>query len=255
MNKNTPQSKVKKGIFLLPNLLTTTALFAGFFAIISAMEGRFETAAISILVAMIFDGLDGRVARMTNTQSQFGAEYDSLSDMVSFGLAPALIMYEWSLSQMSTYGTAYGRLGWVAAFLYTACAALRLARFNVSVGTADKRFFQGLASPAAAAIMVVFIWVGDDLGYAGKSLSLLALGVTIVAGLLMVSNFSYYSFKDFGSNKKVPFVAMIILVLFFVLTTIDPSKFLLLIFVLYAASGPVTSLIRKIRKLKRVKGN
>jgi CDP-diacylglycerol--serine O-phosphatidyltransferase len=251
MKKDQLKNKPRKGVYLLPNLLTTTALFAGFFAIISAMEGQFETSAIAILVAMIFDGLDGRVARMTNTQSPFGAEYDSLSDMVSFGVAPSLVMYEWSLSQMSTYGTAYGRLGWVAAFLYTACAALRLARFNVSVGTADKRFFQGLASPAAAAIMVVFIWVGDDLGYAGKSLSLISLAVTIIAGLLMVSNFSYYSFKDLGSSKKVPFFALIILLLFFVLTTIDPSKFLLLIFALYVASGPFIALIRKIKKYQK----
>jgi CDP-diacylglycerol--serine O-phosphatidyltransferase len=251
MKNNQSKNKLRKGVYLLPNLLTTTALFAGFFAIISAMEGQFETSAIAILVAMIFDGLDGRVARMTNTQSPFGAEYDSLSDMVSFGIAPSLVMYEWSLSQMSTYGTAYGRLGWVAAFLYTACAALRLARFNVSVGTADKRFFQGLASPAAAAIMVVFIWVGDDLGYAGKSLSLISLAVTIIAGLLMVSNFSYYSFKDLGASKKVPFFALIILLLFFVLTTIDPSKFLLLIFVLYAVSGPFIALFRKIKKYQK----
>jgi len=185
-----------RGIYLLPNLFTTAALFSGFYGIISALNAEFSTAAVAVLIAMILDGLDGRVARMTNTSTAFGAEYDSMSDMVSFGIAPSIIMYEWSLSSMGAAG--FGQLGWVAAFLYTACAALRLARFNVQVGVADKRFFQGLASPAAAALMILVVWVSEDVGIKGDNIHLFAVVLTIIVGLLMVSNFTYYSFKDFG---------------------------------------------------------
>src|SRR6476660_7068921 len=183
----------RRGIYWLPNLFTITALFSGFYAIVQAMSGRFEQAAIAIFVAMVFDGLDGRVARLTRTQSAFGAEFDSLSDMVSFGAAPGLVIYEWALKGMD-------KLGWVAAFVYCACAALRLARFNTNLTVVDKRFFQGLPSPAAAALVVGFIWLMDNLGFRGSAegpwLSWTAFGFTIYAGLTMVTNIPFYSFKD-----------------------------------------------------------
>jgi CDP-diacylglycerol--serine O-phosphatidyltransferase len=238
-----------RGIYLLPNLLTTSALFAGFFGIIAAMGGRFSEAAIAVLVAMILDSLDGRIARMTHTTSAFGAEYDSMADMVSFGIAPALIVYEWSLSSMGRAG--FGQLGWVAAFLYTACAALRLARFNVQLGVTDKRFFQGLASPSAAALMILMVWVSEDVGVSGADLHLLAVVVTIAAGLLMVSNFTYYSFKELGGKKRVPFMALLVLVFLFVFTSLDPPKVLLMGFSAYALSGPCYALLRRMRKRSR----
>lgn len=228
--------KPRRAIYLLPNLFTTSALFAGFFAIISAVEGRFENAAIAILLAIILDGLDGRIARLTNTQSDFGAEYDSLSDMISFGLAPALVIYEWSLSSLRDYG--FIQLGWGAAFLYVACAALRLARFNTNIGTADKRFFQGLASPAAAAIMATLVWAANSAGLTGENLVLLALLTTIFSGLLMVSKFTYYSFKDIGSYMRISFLTLLAIVGFFVIVLLDPPKVAFVCFVLYALSGP-----------------
>ncbi|MCB1756459.1 MAG: CDP-diacylglycerol--serine O-phosphatidyltransferase [Gammaproteobacteria bacterium] len=238
-----------RGIYLLPNAFTTAALFAGFYGVVAALNSRFEVAAIAVLFAMVLDALDGRIARMTNTTSAFGAEYDSMADMVSFGIAPSLIVYEWSLSSMSRAG--FGQLGWVAAFLYTACAALRLARFNVQVGIADKRFFQGLASPSAAALMILMVWVSADVGISGADMHLLAVFVTIASGLLMVSNFTYYSFKEFGSRKRVPFMAMLILVFIFVFTSLDPPKILLLGFSVYALSGPGYAIFRWFRKRSR----
>src|SRR5436309_9797889 len=189
----------RRGIYLLPNLFTTAALFAGFYAIVQAMNGRFDQAAIAIFVAMVLDGLDGRVARLTRTQSAFGAEYDSLADMVSFGAAPALIVYEWALKGMD-------KLGWIAAFVYVAGAALRLARFNTMLDVADKRWFTGLPSPSAAALVAGFVWVIDDLGYDPEPLRWWAWFVTVFAGLTMVSNFKYWSFKSFNLKKSVPFV-------------------------------------------------
>ena len=244
------QKKRGKGIYLLPNLFTTAALFAGFYAIIAAINNRFEQAAIAVLVAMILDGLDGRVARMTNTSSEFGAQYDSLSDMVSFGLAPALIMYEWSLHNVSRQG--FGQAGWVAAFLFAACAALRLARFNVQIGSVDKKFFIGLASPAAAASMVCTVWVFHDSGYTGSEVSTLAMIVTITAAILMVSNFRYYSFKDLGATRRVPFAVMLALVLIFVFTSLDPPKVLFSGFFVYMLSGPVFEAVRWFGKRKRM---
>lgn len=244
--QSTEAAKPRRGIYLLPNLFTTAALFAGFYAIVAAMGDRFEAAAVAIFIAMVLDGLDGRVARMTNTQSEFGAEYDSLSDMVSFGLAPALVMYEWSLHSM-------GKLGWLAAFIYTAGAALRLARFNTQIGVADKRFFQGLPSPAAAAVVTGLVWVGHDYDVVGTSLAWLTCFVTIVAGVLMVSNVRFYSFKELDLKGKVPFVAMLVVILIFVLVSIDPPQVLFGTFILYALSGPVTTvwlLLRRRRQLK-----
>ena len=233
MNKE--EGKRRRGIYLLPNLFTTAALFAGFYAIVAAINGRFEAAAIAIFVAMILDGLDGRVARMTNTQSDFGAEYDSLSDMVSFGLAPALVMYEWALSGM-------GKLGWLVAFVYTASAALRLARFNTQIGIADKNYFQGLASPSAAAIVAGMVWVGDVYLPSDKIINLIALLLTLMAGLLMVSNVRYHSFKGIDLKGKVPFVTILLVMLVLVLISYEPPILLFGGFLIYALSGPVLTL-------------
>ncbi len=234
----------RRGIYLLPNLLTTAALFFGFFAIVSAMGDQFEKAAIGIFLAMIFDGLDGRIARLTNTQSAFGAEYDSLSDMVSFGLAPALVIYEWSLHSL-------GKLGWLAAFIYTAAAALRLARFNTQLAQADKRYFQGLASPAAAAIIAGLVWVGSDYHFTGVNMNYIAFGMTILTGLLMVSNIRYFSFKDFDARNRVPFVALLIIVLVFVLISIDPPQVLFAAFLIYLFSGPVLTVVIRLKVRRR----
>jgi CDP-diacylglycerol--serine O-phosphatidyltransferase len=240
---NNPEAtKRRRGIYLLPNLFTTAAMFAGFFAIISAINGRFETAAISIFVAMILDGLDGRVARLTNTQSAFGVEYDSLSDMVSFGVAPGLVMYLWAFSGL-------GKFGLFAAFVHTAGGALRLARFNTQVGTEDKRFFQGLPSPSAAALLAGFIWVSNDYGYSPEALKYIALILTIGTGLLMVSNFRYYSFKEIDFKGRVPFVVTILVMLGISLIMIHPPIILFLLSLGYAISGPVVTLV--IRKRKR----
>lgn len=226
------QSRLRRrGIYLLPNLFTTAALFAGFYAIVQAMNGNFEQAAIAIFVAMVLDGLDGRVARLTHTQSEFGAEYDSLSDMVSFGVAPALIMYEWALKEM-------GQWGWIAAFIYCTCAALRLARFNTNIDVLDKRFFQGLPSPAAAALMAGLIWVMLDFQVAGTDIKWLAFIVTLFAGLTMVSNIPFYSGKEINLKKRVPFVTILFLVLFFfVLIPSHPPVVLFCLFACYAFSG------------------
>ena len=237
----TPPRPRGRGIYLLPNLLTTGGLFGGFFAIIAASQGRFETACIAIFVAAVLDGLDGRVARLTNTQSEFGVQYDSLADLVSFGMAPALVMYHWSLVAMKLDGTTAGKLGWLGAFLYAACAALRLARFNSQVAVTDKRWFIGLASPAAAGLMASFVWTCTDLGLSGEELRYFALAVTVCAGLLMVSRIRYSSFKG-GSGPKserVPFFALLIAVAVLIGLVLDPPKVLLAVGVLYALSGPV----------------
>lgn len=220
----------KRGIYLLPNLFTTAALFAGFYAIVMAMNGRFEHASVAIFVAMVMDGLDGRVARLTHTQSAFGAEYDSLSDMVSFGVAPALVMYVWALQGM-------GKLGWLAAFVYCAGAALRLARFNTQLEVMDKRYFQGLPSPAAAALMAGLVWVMNDFHILGADVHWLAWVMTIFAGLSMVSNVRYYSFKDLNFRKSVPFVFLLVIVLGIVVLSSYPPGMLFGLFVLYALSG------------------
>ena len=198
--------KRRRGIYLLPNLFTTAGLFAGFYGIVSAMNSQFESAAIAIFIAMVMDGMDGRIARLTNTQSDFGVEYDSLSDMISFGLAPSLIMYQWVLSGM-------GKLGWLAAFVYTASTALRLARFNTQAASEDKRFFQGLPSPAAAALLAGMIWLGETQEYVDiANLTIFAFLVTIIAGILMVSNIRFHSLKQIDFKGRVPFVRILLLV-------------------------------------------
>jgi CDP-diacylglycerol--serine O-phosphatidyltransferase len=241
-------SKRRRGIYLLPNLFTTAALFSGFYAIIAAINGRYESAAIAMFVAMILDGMDGRIARMTNTQSDFGVQYDSLSDLVSFGLAPALVMYQWSLSGL-------GKMGWLAAFVYAATTALRLARFNTQADTDGKQFFQGLPSPAAAALIAGFIWLGDanDL-YDGTNLVWLTFPLTISAGLLMVSNIRYHSFKQFDLKGRVPFITILVLVLILVLIALRPSVVLFLLAFIYSLSGPVMTLllIRRHRAKRRL---
>jgi len=242
----------RRGIYLLPNIFTTAAMFAGFYAIVASMNGQFEKAAIAIFIAMILDGVDGRVARMTNTQSEFGAEYDSLSDMVSFGIAPALVMYQWSFSSMIEMGWQWGKLGWLAAFIYTASAALRLARFNTQVGIADKRYFQGLPSPAAAAVIAAMVWVGVDNAIVGAEVAIFMVVVTIAMGIMMVSNILFYSFKEVHFKGKVPFYSILIVVLVLALAALDISKSLLLFFGFYSLSGPVLSL-RKLRKIGRKK--
>ncbi len=248
-SKAPPRSR---GVYLLPNMFTTSALFAGFYSVILAYNDRFGEAGIAILVAMILDGLDGRVARMTNTATAFGAEYDSMADMVSFGVAPAFLMYSWSLTSLSE--ARFAQASWVIAFVYVACCALRLARFNVAVGTADKRFFQGLACPSAAAVLASFVMVMTELGISGSDAVILSAIMTLGTGIAMVSTLTYYSFKDLGTNRKVPFAMLLGLLLLFVVTAVDPPKMILIASVLYALSGPVYYLFRVYRKRNRSVG-
>lgn len=233
-----PSKKARsRGIYLLPNLFTVTALFAGFYAVVVAMEGRFDNAAIAIFVAMIMDSLDGRIARMTHTQTAFGAQFDSLSDMVSFGIAPALVVYSWALIHV-------GKVGWLAAFIYAVAVALRLARFNTQLSKKpDKRYFQGLASPAGAATIASMVWVGQDYGLQGMTVNLIAAVITVMIGFLMVSNFRYRSFKDLNLKGKVPFIVILFIVLVYVLISIDPPQVLFALFIIYALSGPVATLM------------
>ena len=239
-DQNGSSRPARKGIYLLPNLLTTGALFGGFYAVLSGFSGQYEWAAMAIFAAMIFDGLDGRVARMTNTQSDFGVQYDSLSDMVSFGVAPAVVAYGWGVSSL-------GKLGVAAAFVYASCAALRLARFNVQASSSDGKVFTGLPSPVAAALVAGFVWSVYDLG---SSLWLSSLGavITAIAGLLMVSNFKYPSFKELDMRGKVPFVVILSAVMGFVVITIDPPRILFAMALTFAFSAPLMVLYKAIRK-------
>lgn len=238
-----PQKRLisRRGIYLLPNLLTTGALFSGYYAITSAIGGRYETAVIAIFVAMILDGLDGRVARLTHTESEFGVQYDSLSDMVSFGAAPALVMYLWAF-------VGFGKVGLFAAFVHMAGGALRLARFNAQVGTADKRYFQGLPSPAAAAIIAGFIWICLEHSYDIDVVKYPAIVLTISTGLLMVSNFRYSSFKEIDFRGKVPFIVAISVMLAIAFVMAQPETMLFLLFLGYAISGPIVTLVMRRRR-------
>lgn len=233
-----------RGIYLLPNLFTTGAMFAGFYAIVASIGGDFSSAAIAVFVAALLDGMDGRVARLTGTQTEFGVQYDSLSDLISFGLAPSLVMYTWSLSTLKEYGPTWGKIGWAAAFIYAACAALRLARFNTQVGVIDKRYFQGLASPAAAAVCMSFVWSMDKFGIIGEEVCFVTPVIAVIVGLLMVSRFRYYSFKSLPMNGdgRVPFLWIIVGVLVLVPFFIDPPRVLFVVFTLYLLSGPVMTL-------------
>ena len=248
-NPDQNSSKVRsRGIYLLPNLFTTAALFSGFYAIASAISGRYETAAILIFVSLVLDGLDGRVARMTNTQSDFGAEYDSMADMISFGAAPAIVMYLWSLSSL-------GQVGLIGAFVHLAGGALRLARFNTQLATQDKNYFQGLPSPAAAALLAGLVWVSEKYEYGVENLPWLVFILTVTTGLLMVSNFRYHSFKDINFKGKVPFVVMIFVMLGFAITLSNPATILCLFFFGYALSGPVVTVVLMRRKRQQSRSN
>ncbi|MGH8042703.1 MAG: CDP-diacylglycerol--serine O-phosphatidyltransferase [Rudaea sp.] len=226
-------------------------MFAGFYAIIAALGGQFADAVIAVFVAALLDGLDGRVARLTNTQSAFGVQYDSLSDLVSFGVAPALVLYVWSLESLKTHGAAWGNLGWAAAFIFAACGALRLARFNTQVGVADKRYFQGLAIPAGAGLAMSYLWTVLDLGLTGAQVQFLTPVVAIVAGLLMVSRFRYFSFKSWPLSEKVPFFWIPLAVLILVALALDPPRVLFGIAVIYALSGPILTLWGRARARNR----
>ena len=228
-----PLDPRRRGIYLLPNIITLSSLFCGFYAIVMSLNMAFYLSTVAIFIGMVLDSMDGRIARLTHTQSEFGAQLDSLADMVTFGVAPALVAYEWSLKGM-------GRMGWVAAFIYCACAALRLARFNTNIAVVDKRFFQGLPSPAAAAIVAGFIWLMDDLGFAGRDFEWICWGLTLFAGLTMVTNVPFYSFKVMNFRKSVPFIAVIVLVLILVTVSFDPPKVLFGLFILYGLSGYAT---------------
>lgn len=243
------QKDHRSGIYLLPNLLTTGSLFAAFYSIVASLKTQYETAVVAIFIGMIADGLDGRIARMTNTQTAFGAEYDSLSDMVTFGVAPALLLYSWGLNQL-------GKLGWLIAFLYTAAVALRLARFNTQVETADKRYFQGLACPPAAATISGFVWLCYQNEWNHLLISIITGIMAVGIAVLMVSNVRYYSFKELDFKGKVPFLHILIIVILFVAIAANPSIVLFFGFLLYALSGPFQTLIalQRVRKQRRSKG-
>jgi CDP-diacylglycerol--serine O-phosphatidyltransferase len=244
-NPGIQKSLQKRGIYLLPNLFTAASLFSGFYAIVQAMNGKFEHAAVAIFLAMVMDGLDGRVARLTNTQSPFGAEFDSLSDMVSFGFAPALILYVWALQPM-------GKLGWIAAFIYCACAALRLARFNTKLDSSDKRYFQGLPSPAAASLMAGLVYVCFDNGIAGDTvyaawfkMKWVAWAITVFAGLSMISNLRFYSGKDINLRESVPFIVIFVFVMVMALISYSPAEVLFVGALFYSLSGYLSALMRR----------
>ncbi len=250
-NRPVPRSR---GIYLLPNLLTTGGMFSGFYAILAAADHHFENACIAVFIAAMFDGIDGRIARLTGTSTEFGVQYDSLADLVSFGMAPALVMYHWALSMLKHDSIAIGKAGWAAAFLYAACAALRLARFNTQVGVVDKRWFIGLSSPAAAAVMMSFVWTMEEWGrYTGEQLRYVALVLTVCSGLLMVSRFRYTSFKGGRADpsppsERVPFLLLLVVVLVIVTIFIYPARLLLTICGLYALSGPGMWVWQKLRR-------
>jgi len=246
-----PPRPRRRGVYLLPNLFTTGALFSGFYAIVAATDGNFDRAGIAIFIAMVCDGLDGRIARWTNTQSEFGKEYDSLSDMVAFGLAPAVVAYQWGVARIAEYGAVWGRLGWLATFFYAACAALRLARFNARSATADKRYFEGLPSPSAAAVLAGFVWMQNDMQREGLRALVLAFLVALVAGALMVSRFPYLSGKDFHWNKRVPFAVMLLIALGFIVVSSSPPEVLFSLFAVFALSGPLHWAYRRITRSHR----
>jgi CDP-diacylglycerol---serine O-phosphatidyltransferase len=245
-----PAGARSRHIYLLPNLLTTLGLFSGFYAILAAASDHFEHACVAVFLAGIFDGVDGRVARMTGTSSEFGVQYDSLADLVSFGMAPALVMYHWSLVHMRLDGPVAGKVGWAAAFLYVACAALRLARFNTQVGVVDKRWFIGLNSPSSAGLMMAFVWTMDDAGLTGDVMRFAALAMTVFCALMMVSRVRYTSFKGNKASERVPFWVMVLIVGFLVAVMVDPPRVLLTVAVFYALSGPVSWLVRRARAPK-----
>ncbi len=236
----------RSGIYLLPNLFTTASLFAAFYSLVASLQGHFEVAVIAIFIGMVADGLDGRIARMTNTQSAFGAQYDSLSDMVTFGVAPSLLIYSWGLH-------ALGKLGWLVAFVYTAAVALRLARFNTQLETADKRYFQGLSSPVGAAIVASYVWLGDQNQWSSHAMIIVAAILAVISACLMVSNIRYYSFKEIDFKGKVPFLYVLVMIIIFVAIASDPASILFLGSVMYAISGPAHTFyaLYRMRRLRK----
>lgn len=241
----------RKGIYLLPNLITTGALFAGFTAVVSAMDGNFVMAAIAIYVAMFLDGLDGRVARMTSTESEFGKQYDSLADMVSFGLAPSLVFYLWGVKHLEAMGWLWGKLGWLVAFFFAVAAALRLARYNSRTGVADKRYFEGLPSPSAAAVVAGLVWLSTVLEASGMFAMFAGLVITAMAGALMVSRLAYYSGKDFNLGERIPFGYALLIPAIFILIALNPPTVLFLLFFGYALSAPLVAIWRLFRRRRR----
>lgn len=246
MNQDDAPRPPKRGIYLLPNLLTTCCLFSGFYAVVAAIDGNFRRAAIGVFAAMVFDGLDGRVARLTRTETVFGKEYDSLADMVAFGVAPAIVTYQWGVERIAEYGKTWGRLGWVAAFFYAAAAAMRLARFNARAASQDKRYFEGLPSPSAAAISAAFIWLAYEYGVEGLTGLVLAFTVTATAGALMVSSFPYASFKNLATDERIRFAPFILVPLAFALIAMNPPETLFILFAGYALHAPVLWVLRKL---------
>lgn len=244
---DTDEKARRRAIYLLPNLFTTAALFCGFYAVVAAMHGFFEAAASAIFIAMVFDGFDGRIARLIHCESEFGAQFDSLSDLVAFGVAPALVSLSWSLSTL-------GKVGWMAAFIFLACAALRLARFNTQIGTVDKRYFVGLASPPAAALIAAMVWVCSEASIAPENIAILGAIVVAGTGLLMVSNFQYYSFKNIDIKGRIPFVALLAIIFVSVVIFIDPARVLFTCALIYALSGPVMAVVSR-RNKKESKGS
>lgn len=241
----------RRGIYLLPNLFTTASLFAGFYAIIAGMRGSYTAAAVAIFIAMVLDGIDGRIARLTGTTSGFGAQYDSLADLVSFGVAPALLVYRFALVGLATYGSVWGRVGWLVAFFYAGATALRLARFNARAGTMGKRFFQGLPCPSAAGMIAGMVWLAYSLGFSNGLLAVPAAVLTVFAAVLMMSNLGYYSFKEFKLDRRLAVPTVLLVPLFFICITLSPPGVLFGAFFLYALSAPAWWLVRLDRRRRR----
>lgn len=251
MPENGSERPRRRGIYLLPNLLTTAALFAGFYSIVAAIDGNFLRAAWAIYIAMFLDGLDGRVARMTSTESDFGKEFDSLADMVSFGLAPAIVAYQWGVERLSEFGAAWGRVGWLAAFLYAVAAAFRLARFNTAT-VSDKRYFEGLPSPSAAASIAGMVWVSTEYEIQGLVALVAGVAITALTGLAMVSSFRYLSFKDFNLSGRVRFANLLFIPMVLIVVALNPPVVLFSLFIVYAMSGPVMWGVRRHRRQKNL---
>lgn len=251
MDAPTPERPRSRAIYLLPNLFTTGCLFSGFYAIVAAIDGNYERAGFAVFAAMLFDTLDGRVARLTRTESAFGKEYDSLADMVAFGIAPALIAFQWGVERIAEFGDAWGRFGWIASFFYAVCAALRLARFNSRAATADKRYFEGLPSPSAAAVVAAFVWFSSEWREPGLAGLILTFSITASAGALMVSGFAYPSMKQVDWDRRVKFAYFIIVPVFLALIAAEPPTMLLAMFATYALSAPALWIGRRLFRGRR----
>jgi CDP-diacylglycerol--serine O-phosphatidyltransferase len=244
-----PPVSRRRAIYLLPNLLTTGTLFAGFYGIVASIDGNYTPACIAIFIAALLDGMDGRLARLTHTESEFGKQYDSLADMVAFGMAPAIIVYQWGLKTLGEYGWAWGKVGWLAAFLYTVAAALRLARFNVTAKAVDRRFFEGLPSPSAAGLVASMVWLAVQLDVDGLPALAMSTAITVTAGMLMVSRLAYYSFKELGPRGRISFTYAFVIPSIFALIALNPPLVCFIIASIYALSGMVTAVWRRQRRL------